>query len=176
LRLCVDLREEVTVGLHPVADDLQSLLVEVIDLSLTSKQARWILGRPLFEPLCAELDDLAADAWGWADAVGGRLVRMGVPPDCRATTVAEQVRFVSVPRESVDDADVVAPIVARLNEIIAECPPRIAALRESDPVSENLLISMIAELVKHRWVLASQGSGASSPSDFSAPRPRTVRG
>jgi len=48
-----------------VADDLQSLLVEVIDLSLTSEQAHWSPGRPLFEPLCPELDDLAADAWGW---------------------------------------------------------------------------------------------------------------
>ena len=162
--------------LHPGADDLQSLLVEVIDLSLTSKQARWTLGRPLFEPLCAELDDLAADAWGWADAVGARLARMGVPPDCRAATVAEQVRFASVPFGRGDDADVVAPIVVRLNEIIEECPRRITALRESDPVSENLLISMVAEVVKHRWVLASQGSGVSSPSDSSARRPRTVRG
>jgi starvation-inducible DNA-binding protein len=76
------------VDFHVVADDLQYLLVEVIDLSLTSKQAHWTLGRPLFEPLSAELDDLAADAGAWADAVGARLVGRRVPSDGRVGTVA----------------------------------------------------------------------------------------
>jgi starvation-inducible DNA-binding protein len=165
-----------TVDSHAVADDLQSLLVEVIDLSLTSKQACWILGRPLFEPLSAELDDLAADAWGWADAVGARLVGMGIPPDGRAGTVAEQVRFASFPGGFVDDADVVAPIVERLNEIIEECPRRFRSLSESDPVSEDLLISVVAGLVKHRWVLGRRESGESSPLDVADRRPRTVGG
>lgn len=145
-----------------VADDLQSLLVEVIDLSLTSKQAHWILGRSRFDPLSAELDDLAADAWGWADAVAARLAVMGVPPDGRAGTVAEQVRCASFPVGFVDDAAAVAPIVVRLNEIIEECPRRSESLRDSDPVSEDLLISVVAGLVMHRWVLGSHQSGESS--------------
>lgn len=147
-----------TVDSHDVAEDLQSLLVEVIDLSLTSKQANWILRRPTFEPLSAELDDLAADAWGWAEAVGARLAGMGVPPDGRAGTVAEQVRFASFPTGFVDDADVVAPIVERLSEIIEECPRLFESLRESDPVTESLLIGVVVGLVKHRWVLGSRRS------------------
>jgi len=67
-------------GLHAVADDLQSLLVEVIDLALTSKQASWTLGRSLFSPVRTELDELAADARRWADELGERLAGMGVPP------------------------------------------------------------------------------------------------
>lgn len=118
---------------HAVADDLQSLLVEVIDLSLISKQAHWILGRPLFEPLSAELDDLATDAWGWADAVGARLVGMGIPPDGRAGRAAEQVRFASFPVGFIEDAEAVAASVVRLNEIIEACPRRIEPLRDSDP-------------------------------------------
>jgi starvation-inducible DNA-binding protein len=161
---------------HAVADGLQSLLVEVIDLSLTSKQAHWILGRPLCEPLSAELDDLAVDAWGWADAVGARLVAMGIPPDGRAGTVAAQVHFASFPIGFVDDAEAVAPIVVRLNEIIEGCPRRFESLREPDPVNENLLISVVAGLVKHRWLLGSHESGGSSPSDVAARGPRTVRG
>jgi starvation-inducible DNA-binding protein len=174
---CVDPGgKEGVVSSHAVADDLQSLLVEVIDLSLTSKQAYWILGRPLFEPLCAELDDLAADAWWWADAVGARLAGLGVAPDGRAATVAQQVRFASFPRGFVDDAAAVAPVVVRLNEMIEEWPGRIESLRESDPVSEELLISIVAGLVKHRWLLVSQESGGSSPVGAAVPLPRTVRG
>ena len=161
---------------HAAADDLQSLLVEVIDLSLTSRQAQWILGRPLFEPLCAELDDLATDAWWWADAVGARLAGMGVPPDGRPATVAEQVRFAIFPGGFVDDAEAVAPIVVRLNAMIEEWPGRIESMRESDPVSEELLIRVVAGLVKHRWLLASQESGAPSPLARAALQPRALRG
>jgi starvation-inducible DNA-binding protein len=164
------------VDLHAVADDLQSLLVEVIDLSLTSKQANWILGRPVFDPLSAELDDLAAEAWEWADAVGARLAVMGVAPDGRVGTVAEQVRFASFPDGFVDEAEAVALIVLRLNEMIEQCPRRIAPLRERDPVSENLLLGMTAGLVNHRWVLVSQDSDVSSQLDFAARSPRTARG
>jgi starvation-inducible DNA-binding protein len=164
------------VNSHAVAEDLQSLLVEVIDLSLTSKQVHWILGRPLLEPLSAELEDLAAEAWGWADAVGARLAGMGVPPDGRAATVAEQVRFAGFPVGFVDDAEAVARIVVRLNQMIEDCPRRIESLRESDPVSEDLLISVVAGLVKHRWLLVAHASGASSPWDAAARRPRAVRG
>ena len=148
--------------LHAVADDLQSLLVEVIDLSLTSKQAVWIRARPPFDPVSAELDDLAANAWGWADAVGTQLAGMGVPPDVRAGSVAAQTRLSRFPAGFVDDADAVAVIVARLNEIIEECPRRIAALDGSDAASENLLCRVVAGLVKHRWVLASGESGVST--------------
>lgn len=161
---------------HAVADDLQSLLVEVVDLSLTSKQAYWILGRPLAEPLSAELDDLAAEAWEWADAVGARLAGLGIPPDVRAGTVASQVRFASFPGGFVDDAAAVAPIVVRLNEIIEECPRRIQSLGGWDPVSESLLISVVAGMVKHRWMLGTGESGGSSPLDVAGRTPGPVRG
>lgn len=154
---------------HTVADDLQSLLVEVIELSLTSKQAHWSLGRPLANPLSAELDDLAADAWAWAEAVGARLVGMGIPPDGRAGTVARQVQFASFPVGFADTAEVVAPIVVRLNEIIENCPQRFETLGSSDPVSESLLVRVVSEMVKHRWVLASRESGESSPWDVGGP-------
>lgn len=170
--LCVTLRQEEAVDSSTVADDLQSLLVEVIDLFLTSKQASWILGRPL-DPMLAELDE-AADAWGWADAVGTRLAGMGLAPDGRAGTVAEQVRCQSFPDGFVDDADAVEPIVVRLNEMLEKCPRRIAPLREWDPVSEDLLLGLTAGLVKHRWMLVSGESDVSSPLHLAVRRPRTV--
>jgi starvation-inducible DNA-binding protein len=155
------------VSSHAVAEDLQSLLVEVIDLSLTSRQAQRILVRPLFDPLSAELEGLAADAWTWADALGARLAGMGVPPDGRAATVAvaEQARFADWAAGFVDDAEAVAPVVVRLNRMIEECPRRIESLRDSDPISEDLIIRVVAGLVTHRWLLVSQVSGESSPSD-----------
>jgi starvation-inducible DNA-binding protein len=159
-----------------VADDLQALLVEVIDLALISKQANWVLGRSLFDPVRAQLDDLAADARGWADEFGERLAALGVPPDGRTETVAERARFTSFPAGFVDDAEILALIRVRLNEIIEDCPRRIARLKEWDPVSESLLLDMTAALVKHRWVFAPLESDLPSPLDFAPRRPRTARG
>ena len=159
-----------------IAHELQCVLVELIGLSLTSKHAHCVLGRPLFEPLSLELADLADDAWGWADSLDARLAGMGVAADGRAGTVAEQVRSASFPVGFVDDAEAVAPIMVRLTEIIEEGARRSDTVREADPVSEDLLISLVAGLVKHRWVLASHESGESSPIVVAARRPRTVRG
>jgi starvation-inducible DNA-binding protein len=164
------------VDVHAIADDLQSLLVEVIDLALTSKQANWILGRSLFDPVRAELDELAADARGWADEFGERLSVIGVAPDGRTQTVAERARFRSFPAGFVDDAEALALILVRLDEMIEECPRWIARLRERDPVSENLVLDMTAVLVKHRWVFAPQESDRSSTLDFAPRRRRTARG
>jgi len=100
----------------------------------------------------------------------------GSPPDGRTETVAEQARFQRFPAGLVDDAEALALILVRLNEIIEECPRRIARLREWDPVSENLLLEMTAVLVKHRWVLAARESDLSSPLNFATRQPRTARG
>jgi starvation-inducible DNA-binding protein len=159
-----------------VAEDLQSLLVEVIDLALTSKQANWVLGRSLFDPVRAELDELAADARVWADGFGERLAAMGVPPDGRTRTVAEQARFPSFPAGFVDDAQAVALILGRLDDIIEECPRWIERLREWDPASESLLLDMVAVLVKHRWAFAPPGSDPSGQLGVATRRPRTARG
>jgi len=96
-----------------VADDVQPLLVEVIDLALVSKQAHWVSRGPLFCPLGAALDELSEDDLGWADGLAQRLAAIGVPPDGRTDTVARQTPFRVFPSGFVDHAQVVAEFFAR---------------------------------------------------------------
>src|SRR5438045_8416962 len=70
-----------------VGRELQTTLVELVDLSLIGKQLHWnIVGRP-FKPLHEHLDELV-DSWrDLSDTVAERPVALGTAPDGQAPTV-----------------------------------------------------------------------------------------
>src|SRR5258708_4995350 len=86
--------------------ELQPLLVELIDVGMTAKQAHWNVTGPLFRPLHAQLDDLADDARTWADMVAERVVALGEPSDGRIETVAAQTPLPGFPDGFVEDSKV----------------------------------------------------------------------
>lgn len=136
--------------------ELQPLLVELTDLSLTAKQAHWNVTGPFFRPLHQQLDDLTDDARGWSDRVAERLVALDVPADGRIDTVAARTPLPSFPEGFVEDAKALELIVGRLDEIIGRTRPRIDRLGEVDLVSQELLLDVVAGLEKHRWMFAAQ--------------------
>ena len=73
-----------------VAAELQSMLVELIDLALIGKQVHWNVEGPHFRSLHLELDELV-DAWrALGDDVAERAGTLGAAPDGQAATVASQ--------------------------------------------------------------------------------------
>src|SRR6266508_2431516 len=69
-------------------ESLQAALVDLIDLSLTAKQAHWnLLGRN-FRSIHQQLDEVVDTARNWTDIFAERAVAIGVTPDGRASTVA----------------------------------------------------------------------------------------
>ena len=139
-----------------VTSELQPLLVELVDLGLTAKQAHWNLTGPLFRPLHAQLDELADDARLWADQVAERVVAIGVPPDGRIETVASQTPLPAFPDGFIEDSKVLVTIVARLDEIIGRIRARVDRLAIDDPVTQDMVITIAAALDKHRWMFAAQ--------------------
>ena len=139
-----------------VASELQPLLVELVDLGLTAKQAHWNVTGPFFRPLHAQLDELADDARTWADMVAEREVAIGQPSDARIETVAAQTPLPAFPDGFVEDGKVVAAIVARLDEIIERTRSRIDRLGSLDLVSQDMVIEIAQGLDKHRWMFAAQ--------------------
>jgi starvation-inducible DNA-binding protein len=60
---------------------LQSILVELVDLSLVGKQLHWSVVGTLFRPLHEQLDELV-DTWReLADTLAERAVAIGFWPD-----------------------------------------------------------------------------------------------
>ncbi|MGA0831071.1 MAG: Dps family protein [Nitriliruptoraceae bacterium] len=139
-----------------VAGALQPMLVELVDLALTAKQLHWNVVGAGFVPLHARLDVLAADARTWADAVAERLTAIGSAPDGRAATVASNAPDAPAPEGFTAEATVLAELVDRLGAVAGRIRGRVAAVTEHDPVSADLLVGILGEVEKHRWMAAAQ--------------------
>jgi starvation-inducible DNA-binding protein len=141
-----------------VAAQLQSLLVELIELALIGKHAHWNVEGPHFRSLHGELDELV-DAWqALGDRVAERAVTLGAAPDGRAATVAGSSGLAPFPTGHLRDADVVGMVAERLAAVAARTRVRIDHAASRDSVTEDLLTEVAATLEKQLWMLRAQRS------------------
>ncbi|MFA1539320.1 Dps family protein [Actinomadura monticuli] len=139
-----------------VGEALQGSLVDLIDLSLVAKQAHWNLTGRNFKVVHEHLDEVVALARTGQDDVAERAVAVGVNPDGRSRTVADRTKLPQLEAGYLDDDKVVAAVTDILAQIIARFRERIAATDEPDPVTQDLLISITAELEKQHWMFQAQ--------------------
>ncbi|GAA4229275.1 DNA starvation/stationary phase protection protein [Actinomadura meridiana] len=135
---------------------LQGSLIDLIDLSLTAKQAHWNLTGRNFKVVHEHLDEIVALARGGQDDVAERAVAIGVNPDGRARTVADRTKNPQLEAGYLADDKVVAAITDLLAQIIARFRERITATDEPDPVTQDLLIAIARELEKQHWMFQAQ--------------------
>ncbi|MFD0686539.1 Dps family protein [Actinomadura fibrosa] len=139
-----------------VAEALQASLVDLIDLALVAKQAHWNLTGRNFKVVHEHLDEVVDLARQSQDDVAERAVAIGANPDGRSRTVADRTDIPQLEAGYLDDDKVVAAITDVLSQIIGRFRERIEALDEPDPVSQDLLISITAELEKQHWMFQAQ--------------------
>jgi len=77
--------------------DLQGSLIELIDLSLTAKQAHWNVVGESFKPVHLQLDEIYDVCRLGADEVAERIATLGGEPDGRARTVADDQAAIEFP-------------------------------------------------------------------------------
>ena len=146
---------------HPereaIGAELQSVLVELLDLSLLGKQAHWNLFGPNFRSLHLQLDELV-DAWREAaDEVAERAIALGHPPDGRSQTVAERTELDPLPAGPIADHDVVTAFTERLTDAIGRIRTRMDRLEDVDAVTADLLHGLVMGLEKQLWMIRVQG-------------------
>jgi len=141
-----------------VANALQGVLVTLIDLSLVGKQAHWMLRGPEFKGIHEHLDLIIDAARLHSDAVAERMVTIGAPADGRAAAVAADSAIAEYPAGFITTAQTVSLVSDALHTTIAGLRKGIAAVEKPDPVSQDLLIGIAAELEKHLWLLQSRES------------------
>lgn len=135
---------------------LQETLVDLIDLHLVAKQAHWnVVGR-FFRDVHLQLDELVTAARGYADDVAERAVTIGVSPDGRAATVAKGSDVPAFDPDWHNDQEVVEAIVTGLGKVIAGLRKRIDETDKADLVTQDLLISIAADLEKSHWMWQAQ--------------------
>ncbi|MGW3497705.1 Dps family protein [Streptomyces sp. NPDC001020] len=135
-----------------VSEALQGALVDLVDLSLVAKQIHWNVIGPRFRSVHLQLDEVVDSARRHSDTVAERASALGVPPDGRAMTVAQGSGIGSVPQGWVKDTDAVGALVSALGAVIARMRERVDATAEPDPVSQDIFISITADLEKHHWM------------------------
>jgi starvation-inducible DNA-binding protein len=139
-----------------VAEALQDTLVDLLDLSLLAKQAHWNLVGPNFRPIHQQLDEVADTARRFSDTVAERSLAIGVPVEGRAITIAKESALPDLNSGLLPEADVLATFIDIHAVIVERLRRWIELLGRRDPVSQDLLISITAELEKSLWMWQAQ--------------------
>ncbi|MFF3736519.1 Dps family protein [Streptomyces sp. NPDC002566] len=137
-------------------DALQSTLVDLLGLSLIGKQAHWNIVGPRFRSIHLQLDEVVATTRTYSDTVAERAAALGLPPDGRPETIASAFTLPAPKDGWVRDEDVVQVISETLGAAIGRLRERIAATEKADPVTQDLLIAITADLEKQRWMFEAE--------------------
>jgi starvation-inducible DNA-binding protein len=135
---------------------LQETLVDLLGLSLVGKQAHWNVVGPRFRSIHLQLDEVVATARGHSDTVAERASALGVPPDGRPETIAASFALPGTKDGWLRDTEVVELMVSALETAVGRLRERIDATEKADPVTQDLLITITADLEKQRWMFQAE--------------------
>ncbi|HVM41413.1 MAG TPA: DNA starvation/stationary phase protection protein [Acidimicrobiia bacterium] len=139
-----------------ISAQLQPLVVELADLSLTGKQLHWTVTGPNFRALHLQLDEFVDSYRTWTDQVAERLSAVGVPPDGRAGTVARETPHQPVPDGWLKDQDVVSMLSDRIEATIKRVREAMEEVEKVDLATQDVLIRIASGLEEQLWMLSVQ--------------------
>jgi starvation-inducible DNA-binding protein len=135
-----------------ITTDLQDTLVELIDLSLQAKHYHWNVTGQEFRGVHLHLDEITDQVRLWYDEVAERMATLDVAPDGRLATVAAATPLPAPTAGWQPDADAVAMMQGRLEEVAASINTRAAGI-EDDLVTQGILLEISGGLAKHAWMM-----------------------
>ncbi|QIQ02338.1 Dps family protein [Streptomyces liangshanensis] len=142
--------------LKVVGEALQGALVDLVDLALVAKQVHWNIVGPRFRSVHLQLDEVVTTARQHMDTVAERASALGITPDGRAATVAATSAFGTVPNGWIKDADAVSLLVDGLGAVVEQMRERVKVTDDPDPVTQDVLIQVTADLEKHAWMFQAE--------------------
>jgi starvation-inducible DNA-binding protein len=143
-----------------LAQNLQQVLVDLIELHLQGKQAHWNLVGTNFRDLHLQLDDIVDGAREAADTIAERIRALDAVPDGRTDTVAATTSVPAAPSGLVGTTDTVDIITDRIYATVATLRAVHDEVDAADPSSADLLHAIITELEKQAWMLKSENGKA----------------
>jgi starvation-inducible DNA-binding protein len=143
-----------------LAQNLQQVLVDLIELHLQGKQAHWNLVGSNFRDLHLQLDEIVDVAREAADTIAERIRAVDAVPDGRTDTVAATTSVPAAPSGLVGTTDTVDIITDRIYATVATLRAVHDEVDAADPSSADLLHAIITELEKQAWMLKSENGKA----------------
>lgn len=136
--------------------NLQSVLVDLIDLHVQGKQAHWNIVGTNFRDLHLQLDEIVDDVREFSDQVAERMRALDAQPDGRTETVSASTHLPRFPAGEVRTTDAVDLIVERLGAAVQNIRAVHDAVDDEDPTSADILHVMIEKLEQHSWMVSAE--------------------
>ncbi|ORA08381.1 Dps family protein [Mycobacterium arosiense] len=143
-----------------LAQDLQTVLVDLIELHLQGKQAHWNLVGTNFRDLHLQLDDVVDIAREAADTIAERMRALDVIPDGRTGIVAATTSVPDIAAGLLSTTEIVDAITTRIYAAVGTVRAVHDAVDAVDPSTADLLHSIITDLEKQAWMLKSENGKA----------------
>lgn len=139
-----------------LSKNLQSVLVDLIELHLQGKQAHWNIVGTNFRDLHLQLDEIIADVREFSDDLAERMRALDAVPDGRSETVAKTTHLPKFPSGEVDTTSAVDLITERLDATVANIRKVHDAVDEEDPTTSDILHTFIHKLEQYAWMVSAE--------------------
>jgi starvation-inducible DNA-binding protein len=150
-----------------LADHLQQLHVDLIDLHLQGKQAHWNVVGKNFRDLHLQLDEVVDAAREFSDTVAERMRAVYITPDGRAATVAGQTSLPPFPADEIDTGETIDLITAAVYATAGTARRIHDDVDAEDPTTADILHTILERLEQLAWMIDSENRIANR----SIPRP-----
>lgn len=139
-----------------LADNLQKVHVDLIELHVQGKQAHWNVVGHNFRDLHLQLDDLVLAARDFSDEVAERMRAIFVTPDGRSATVAAQTSLPPYPEGEVDTSETIDLITRRIYSATHTIREVHDSVDEADPTTADVLHAILVRLEQLAWMVSAE--------------------
>ncbi|WAA67297.1 Dps family protein [Microbacterium oxydans] len=139
-----------------LAANLQTVLVDLLELAIQGKQAHWnVVGRN-FRDTHRQLDEIIDDARTFSDTIAERMRALHAVPDGRSATIAKTTSLPEFPAGEVSTTETIDLVTERLEAAVATMRDVHDAVDEEDPTSADLLHAVIERLEQFAWMVSAE--------------------
>jgi starvation-inducible DNA-binding protein len=139
-----------------LAQDLQQVLVDLVELHLQGKQAHWNVVGTNFRDLHLQLDEIVDIARQASDTIAERMRALNAVPDGRTDTVAASTTLPAFPPAEQNTTETVDLVTSRIYAAVSTIRTVHDAVDAVDPSTSDLLHEIIHSLEKQAWMLKSE--------------------
>lgn len=139
-----------------LSKNLQSVLVDLIELHVQGKQAHWNVVGKNFRDLHLQLDEIVAVVRGFSDDLAERMRALHAVPDGRSDTVTKTTHLPKFPSGEVDTTHTVDLITERLEATVKNIRTVHDQVDEEDPTTSDILHTFIHKLEQYAWMVSAE--------------------
>ncbi|MEC5152528.1 DNA starvation/stationary phase protection protein [Cryobacterium sp. GrIS_2_6] len=154
-----------------LGSNLQSILVDMIELHLQGKQAHWSVVGKNFRDLHLQLDEIIDDARLFSDELAERMRALDALPDGRSGTVTKTTHLPKFPEGEVDTTETVGLITVLLKTTVDHIRAVHDEVDKEDPTSADILHGFIEKLEQYAWMVSAENRTPRKPTTKNSTRP-----